>query len=416
MSVSTEDFAAPADLTAPPSRPHGRCARFRSGYAARLAHAAGITIFEDFAAAEPIWRNFEAQAAGTAFQSFDWLSIWHRHVGQAAGIEPAIAVVSRQGETLLLAPFGIERKLGLRRLIWLGGKLADYKAPLLARDFSTHVSEREFPALWHQLRAALPPHDLVMLEDQPVSLGTPEHPIANPFAALTSDEAPDVAYVFDLPADFESFSKRYRPETRRADRAKWRKLTAEGEVTFRFAASPEERCEMTERVLARKAAQLAAQGISSIFTDPRHLAAWRELAMLPEDRRLLEVAELRLNGEFLSGSVGHYRNGRSTLMVHTYDPARLPKLSPGRLHLLRLIQSSIERGVGVYDLSVGYLPYKESFCDQPTEMRNLITATSPLGLPAAPALRAGQALKRFVKNDERLMSAVQTLRGLRAKK
>lgn len=416
MSVSSEDYAVPADLTARPSRPHGRCARFRSGYAARLAHAAGITIFEDFATAEPLWRSFEAEAEGTAFQSFDWLSIWHRHVGQAEGIEPAIAVISRQGKTLLLAPFGIERKLGLRRLIWLGGKLADYKAPLLARDFNTHVSENEFQALWGQLRAALPPHDLVLLEDQPVSLGTPERPVANPFAMLSGDEAPDAAYVFDLPTDFEGFTRRYRPETRRADRSKWRKLVAEGEVTFRFAASPEERRDMTERILARKAAQLAAQGISSIFTDPHHLAAWRELALLPEDRRLLEVAELRLNGEFLSGSVGHYRSGRSTLMVHTYDPARLTKLSPGRLHLLQLIQSSIERGVGVYDLSVGYLPYKESFCDQPTEMRNLIAATSPLGLPAAPALRAGRALKRFVKNDERLMSAFQTLRGWRAKK
>ena len=416
MSVSTEDYAAPADLTAPPTRPHGRCARFRSGYAARLAHAAGITIFEDFAAAETLWRHFETQAEGTAFQSFDWLSIWHRHVGQAEGVEPAIAVISRQGETLLLAPFGIERKLGLRRLVWLGGKLADYKAPLLARDFGAHVSENEFPALWRQLRAALPPHDLVLLEDQPVSLGTPERPVANPFAALARDEAPDAAYVFDLPTDFESFTRRYRPETRRADRSKWRKLEAEGEVTFRFAASPEERREMTGRILARKAVQLSAQGISSIFTDPQHLAAWHELALLPEDRRLLEVAELRLNGEFLSGSIGHYRNGRSTLMVHTYDPARLTKLSPGRLHLLQLIQSSIERGVSVYDLSVGYLPYKESLCDQPTEMRNLIMATSPLGLPVAPALRGGRALKRFVKNDERLMSAFQTLRGWRAKK
>lgn len=416
MSVSTEDYIAAPEPTVRPSRPHGRCARFRAGYAARLAHAAGITIFDDFAAAEALWRDFEQHAEGTAFQSFDWLSIWHRHVGQAEGVEPAIAVVSRQGKTLLLAPFSIERKLGLRRLVWLGGKLADYKAPLLAPGFDKYVGEGEFPALWRQLRAALPPHDLVLLEDQPVSLGTPERPVANPFAALARDEAPDAAYVFDLPGDFESFTKRYRAETRRADRSKWRKLEAEGGVTFRFAETPQERLAMVEDILARKAVQLAAQGISSIFTDEHHLAVWRDLALLPEERGLLEVAELRLDGEFLSGSIGHRRNGRSTLMVHTYDPAKLPKLSPGRLHLLQLIQSSIEGGVGVYDLSVGYLPYKESFCDEPTEMRNLIMANSPLGLPVVPALRGSRALKRFVKNDERLMSTFQTLRSRWARK
>src|SRR3990167_6104213 len=71
----------------------GTTARFRAGYAARLAHAAGTTLYESFEAAEPVWRDFEARAAGTAFQSFDWLSIWHRHVGERLGIEPAIAVV-----------------------------------------------------------------------------------------------------------------------------------------------------------------------------------------------------------------------------------------------------------------------------------------------------------------------------------
>ena len=60
----------------------GTTARFRAGYEARLAHAAGTTLYESFEAAEPVWRAFEARAAGTAFQSFDWLSIWYRHVGE----------------------------------------------------------------------------------------------------------------------------------------------------------------------------------------------------------------------------------------------------------------------------------------------------------------------------------------------
>jgi len=132
---------------------------------------------------------------------------------------------------------------------------------------------------------------------------------------------------------------------------------------------------------------------------------------VPEERRLLEVAELRLDGEFLSGSIGHLWNGRSTLMVHTYDATKLARLSPGRLHLLKLLQSSIERGIGIYDLSVGYLPYKESFCNTPMEMRNSVTGASLAGVPAAAAIRTGLAAKRFVKNDRRLMALVQKLRA-----
>lgn len=415
MSVSSEDFTI-AQGAGRTSRPRGVSARFRAGYEARLGHAAGITIYDTFEAVEPVWRAFEEQARGTAFQGFDWLSIWHAHVGAAEGIEPAIAVVARQGETLLLAPLGIERKLGLRRLVWLGGRLADYKGPLIAPEFAAQVPAAEFPVLWRQIRRALPRHDLVLLENQPVSLGTPDAPFANPFAALGGELAPDAAYVFDLPADFETFTLRYRAETRRADRSKLKKLEAEGEVTFRYAATPGEREAMVNETLKRKAAQLAEQGIPSIFSDERYLAAFRDLALLPEDRKLIEAAELRLDGVFLSGSVGHLKNGRATLMVHTYDGEKFPRLSPGRLHLLKLIQSSIERGIGVYDLSVGYAAYKESFCETPTEMRNLVAGTSPVGAPAAFAIRQGLALKRFVKNEPRLMAAVQGARERLGKK
>jgi len=409
MTISNEEtFEQPVGFARRGAR--GTTARFRAGYAARLAHAAGTTLYESFEAAEPVWRDFEARAAGTAFQSFDWLSIWHRHVGERLGIEPAIAVVMRAGEPLMLAPLGIERRFGLRRLVWLGGRMADYKGPLLARDFEARL-EGGFEVLWRQIRRALPRHDLVMLDSQPVSLGTPSAPLGNPFAALSSSPAPDAAYVFDLPSTFEEFSQRYRAETRRIDRSKLRKLEAEGEVTFRFAETADERVAMAQDILARKAAQLAAQGISSIFEDADYLAAWHDLAALPEERKLLEVAELRLDGTFLSGSVAHVWRGRSTLMVHTYDPDMLPKLSPGRLHLLKLLQSSIERGIATYDLSVGYAAYKESFCDAPMEMRNTIAGTSLAGMGAAAAIRTGLAAKRRIKSDPRLMGLVQKVRA-----
>ena len=282
MSVSSEEILdRPARLGR--RRPRGTTARFRAGYDARLAHAAGITLYESFEAAEPVWREFETHAAGTAFQSFDWLSAWYRHVGRELGVTPAIAVVTRQGAPLMLAPLGIERRFGLSLLVWMGGRLADYKGPLLAPDFEARL-DVEFATLWRQIRRALPRHDLVMLDSQPVSLGTPAAPFGNPFAALSASPAPDAAYVFDLPETFEEFSQRYRAETRRIDRSKFRKLEAEGEVSFRIAATPEERVAMTEEILARKAEQLAQQGISSIFEEENYLAAWRDLAGLPDEQ------------------------------------------------------------------------------------------------------------------------------------
>ena len=384
-----------------------RGAPVAAGMAQRIAHASGITVFTAFEQAEEAWRALEIDAAGTAFQSFDWLSIWYEHVGRREGVEPAIVLVSRGGRPVMLAPFGIERHLGMKRLVWLGDKLADYKAPLITRDFWKQMPEGGFPVLWKQMKRALPAFDYVVFENQPDMLGE----LRNPFAVLPGNEAPDDAWLFDLPQSFEELTQRYRSATRRMDRSKLRKLEAKGEVTFEFAKTTEEIVALTDEILDRKAEQLAEQGVSSIFQDPAHRTAWRALAELPEERRLLEVAVLRLDGEFLSGSVSHVWHGRSTLMVHTYDADKHPKLSPGRLHLLKHLESSIERGLEVYDLSVGYLPYKESFCDTPMRMVNHIAPASLQGVVPVWAISGGLAAKRVIKRNPAMYD---TLRKLRA--
>ena len=59
--------------------------------------ALDISIYEDLGALESEWRRFERVADCTAFQTFDWLSTWHRNVGQRESVLPAI-VVGRYGD------------------------------------------------------------------------------------------------------------------------------------------------------------------------------------------------------------------------------------------------------------------------------------------------------------------------------
>lgn len=370
-----------------------------------------LALFTDFTGAEAVWRRFEEGASGTGFQSYDWLSAWHAHAGAAEGVSPAILAVSKDGAPVMLAPFGIERRMGLRCLVWLGGRLADYKAPLIAPDFLRHVPAGRFPALWTRMARALPPHDLVVLENQPALLGV----AANPFVELGGHEAPDAGYVFALPATWDELAARNRPETRRMDRSKERRLAEQGELCFRIAATPGETARMTGEILERKARQLRAQGIASIFEEPHYRAAYRALAELPPGRRLLEVAELTLDGEFLSGSIAHVWHGRTTLMVHTYENG-FAKFSPGRIHLLKLIRASMEAGISLYDLSVGHAPYKESFCPAPMPLYNHVAAAKPWGLAAASAERARFGLKRAIKANDRLMGILRSTRAMLGRK
>jgi CelD/BcsL family acetyltransferase involved in cellulose biosynthesis len=253
----------------------------------------------------------------------------------------------------------------------------------------------------------LPTHDFVSLENQPSHIGM----AINPFATLDGDVAPDEGYVFGLPATYDDFTRVFRAETRRADRSKLRKLEALGKVEFRIAETNDEARRMVADILDRKATQLRAQGVTSIFEDAGYRAAYIALAALPPKRKLLQVATLTLDGEFLSGSIAHVRQGHVTLMVHTFEH-EYARLSPGRLHLLKLIEQSITEGHEIYDLSVGSVPYKDSFCAEPMALSNFVVSTKPWGLAAASAERARLGLKRRVKSNDRLMDL---LRGFRQK-
>lgn len=418
MTVATQDQAsnlrkAYSGLTQPDNRaiadrPDMRTverivADTRAGARSRISVAVHTSLVD----AEISWRAFEVEAVGLGFQSFDWLNAWYSQVGGAEGVEPAIAMVSLDGLPVMLCAFGIERRYGMRCLVWLGGKFVDYKAPMLASDFAARVPAGQFEALWDKVRQSLPPYDFISLENQPSHIGL----VANPFVSLASDRAPDEGYIFTLPKTYEEVTQNFSSSTRRADRAKERKLAKLGKLEFRIAETSEEARRMTADILDRKATQLRAQGISSIFEDAGYRAAYIALAALPPKRKLLQVAQLTLDGEFLSGSIAHIRQGHVTLTVHTYEDS-FARMSPGRLHLLKLIQESLAEGHTIYDLSVGQALYKDSLGAQAMPLSNYVVSAKPWGLAAAKAERARLGLKRRVKGNDRLMGWLRSMRRM----
>lgn len=53
------------------------------------AQIARIEVYDDFAAAEPAWRAVEQTGnLVTPYQTFDFLRLWHRHIGAASDVTP----------------------------------------------------------------------------------------------------------------------------------------------------------------------------------------------------------------------------------------------------------------------------------------------------------------------------------------
>src|SRR4051812_7284204 len=182
-----------------------------------------LAVHESLATLEQDWRTFEQLADGTVFQSYDWLSLWQRHIGSLSGVAPAV-VTGRdgRGQLLFLLPLAVATRGFARRLTWLGTDLCDYNGPLLAADFSARVAPADFTRLWSETLGRLRSHprlrfDVVDLDKMQDMVGAQK----NPFAALGLWPHADNAYRTHLSGNWETFYTEKRSSaTRRRDRTK----------------------------------------------------------------------------------------------------------------------------------------------------------------------------------------------------
>ena len=95
-----------------------------------------VDIFEDFAAAAPAWDRLAASAAvATPFGRRDWIELWQRHVGAAAGLRPLIAVArDRRGEPLIVLPLVFRPRRMITFAHFFGGRHSQLNMALWRRD------------------------------------------------------------------------------------------------------------------------------------------------------------------------------------------------------------------------------------------------------------------------------------------
>jgi CelD/BcsL family acetyltransferase involved in cellulose biosynthesis len=223
------------------------------------------------------WRSFEQHADHTVFQSIDWLANWQRHIGALQELVPAI-VIGREadGEILFILPFAVEALGPIRRLSWLGSRLCDYNAPLLAERFSAHVSVERFMLAWRDIIRLLRADprfrfDLIDLKKMPECVGAQR----NPFLDLQVRAHPSGAYAAVLGADWGAFYAAKRSSsTRKRERRQLRQLADHGTVCFAEIEDCEERARTLSTLFEQKSRVLASMGIDNPFFSVARTRSW----------------------------------------------------------------------------------------------------------------------------------------------
>lgn len=373
-----------------------------------------IEVHPDIEAIGDVWRSFEASADCTAFQTFDWLSKWQRHIGARRGTRPAI-VIGRDaaGEVLFILQLAIETRGGVRRLVWLGADLCDYNAPLLRPGFSAWCDARRFAGLWKDVLARLQAEpafrfDLIDLRKMPEGAGHQ----ANPLMVLGVRDNPNGAYLAELGTDWESYyAARRSGPTRKREKRQLRQLAECGAVTFVEAADHDAATSTLETLFSQKREVFARRAVADIFARPGVRDFYLDLATDPHSRDLVHVSRLDVGAETAATSVGLRFRSRYYLVLSSYDVGPLAKFGPGRAHLHELLRRTIDDGFSAFDFTIGDEPYKRDWANVELRLHDHVAAAKIRGWPVVWLMVAARRAERAIKQDPRLWQAFGRLRA-----
>lgn len=379
---------------------------------AALGRDLQLSVTGNLRSIEHEWRAFEQCADCTAFQSFDWLSIWQQCIGARTEVAPAI-VTGRDasGELLFILPLATRRARLARDLTFLGRDLGDYNAPLLAPDFARSPAAAHFPTVWRSIRDLLDRHpqhrhDVILLDKMPERIG--EQP--NPFLQLDVLPNPSGAYLTALADDWEAFYTAKRSSaTRRRDRTKRKRLAESGEVRVVTPEAPEDVARTLEILIAQKSRAFARMGVADIFARPGYRDFFAELAARAP--ALAHISRLEVGPTAAATNLGLTFRRRYYHVLASYDEGQLSRFGPGAAHLHELMRYAIAQHCTHFDFTIGDEPYKRDWCDTEIRLFDHVGAATTRGRLVAAGVIAGRRAKRAIKQSAVLWSLLTRVRS-----
>lgn len=382
--------------------------------AAALRAPIELSVHDDLAAVERDWRALTENGDCTAFQTFEWLDAWQRHVGARTDVHPAI-VTGRTGDGSLqfILPLATRPMPFGRELVFLGSELCDYNGPLLAADFTNAVPAAEFGALWRRIEAAIRAHprlqyDIVRLEKMPSVIGGQ----ANPLIALGVSLNPSGAYATPLAATWEAFYAAKRSSaTRSRDRGKRKKLAEHGAVAFVEPQGKDEVLATLDVLVEQKSRSFARMGVSNIFARAGNLDFYRALFTDPKARHLTHLSRLDCGDRPVAVNLGLTFRDTYYHLQASHDDGEASRFGPGAAHLHDLLRNAIKRGFTTYDFTIGDEPYKRDWCDGVMPLYDHLSAATARGVVLCAPTAARARLKRLIKQNPALWDAFRHIRS-----
>lgn len=323
-----------------------------------------VTSLEEFKGLAQEWEQLLRTVPGhSIFLTWEWLYYWAKHYLGDHRLRILLALDEHQ-RLIGIAPLYLRTTkaqglMSVRDLRFLGSEA------VCSSYLDVIVNEQHKPALLQSLYGYLFTQarrdwDILTLSEVPAESST-----IDGWNALF-DEAGKVGEVVSttccpvirLPDDVETYRAGLGRNRRYTLQRKTKCLRGAGRMAYSRATSPADIDAAFDSLVTLHQQRWSTGSSGGVFANERSKRFHREIVRVLSERGRVSIDLLWLDERPIAGIYGFDYQGVYYFYLPGFDPAVLPKASPGLLLLYHRIEQSIPDGERTVDLLQGAQPYK----------------------------------------------------------
>jgi CelD/BcsL family acetyltransferase involved in cellulose biosynthesis len=331
------------------------------------------------------------QAAATAFQNEGWLRAWYATIGRTVGMPLLITALDRRsGELAAMLPLVVRTDRRLRIVEFPDEGVSDANAPILGPAAPQSVTDSQ--VMWEAMRPTLTGADLVRFMKMPREVEGRVNPLALLPAARRSSLSGNFVAI---DGNWDDYLATLKGTLRKQLRKSWRLFVQHDGAVFRRIDDPDEAIRVLATLERQQGARVRAQGQPYRLDEPVFSAFYRAVAAEGVADGSVIVTALMHHDQVAAALLGLARGDTYVMVRISADARRWANCSPGRLVIVKTMQSLHAEGYRLFDFSVGDYPYKRRLGARGEPLFDLTAALTPRGLPLLAYDRAKQVARRY---------------------
>jgi CelD/BcsL family acetyltransferase involved in cellulose biosynthesis len=319
------------------------------------------------------WEHILGKSDHTFYQLYELNKSWYETIGsKEKGAMLNVVVIFYENEVVGLTPTMISKKpFFINELGFLGQGLFDYHQLLID---NTHVSKLELLNYLFETLKKQHNTDVILFNNVPLEINSEEHIYSKYLTKSNSSNA----LLAELPTTYQEYFGSLKTSIRGDTRRQTKKMESFGELSYNSINRKDEYFAFINDLVTHKRKRYNKTLVKDIFNNINYIKFLENLFDVCQVENI-HASSLSINDEPVSFHLGFKYDKRYYYYMPSFNEDKWGKYSPSRIHMLRIIEESVEDGMSYFDFTIGDEKYKKYYAGITTTVNNYHEAITHFG-------------------------------------